>query len=185
LIKRLVEELERIRARLYRVADDHGARQTVVEIARAHAARTVVAWPGFLTRDSLLKTALEAAGVGLTLDEPDHADEFVSSSAGAEIGLTGVDYAIADTGSLILFSGPGKARTASLLPPVHVAVLRPDQVLAGLPELFERLAVQPDKNLPSAVTFITGPSRTADIELTLVVGVHGPQELHVILIDGG
>ncbi|HYV03597.1 MAG TPA: lactate utilization protein, partial [Blastocatellia bacterium] len=102
----------------------------------------------------------------------------------ADIGITSVDYALAETGTLVLRSGAGRARSVSLLPPVHIALLKPDQIVPGLDQLFPMLARdQLVGRLDSALTFITGPSRTADIELTLVVGVHGPQELHVILLD--
>jgi L-lactate dehydrogenase complex protein LldG len=80
-----------------------------------------------------------------------------------------------------LLAAKTQPRTASLLPPIHVAILRPEQILRGLDDLFALLATGDE--LSSAVTLITGPSRTADIELTLVVGVHGPQQLHVILAN--
>ena len=79
-----------------------------------------------------------------------------------------------------------QARSASLLPHIHIALVMPDQFVSGLDDLFPLLRFDlrvHNRKLCSAVTFITGPSRTADIELTLVVGVHGPQELHVILLD--
>jgi L-lactate dehydrogenase complex protein LldG len=97
--------------------------------------------------------------------------------------VSGVDHAIADTGTLVLLARTGQARSVSLLPPVHVAVVRPGQILSSLDDLFPVLRHDGNGELASAVTFITGPSRTADIELTLVVGVHGPQELHVVLLD--
>jgi len=84
-----------------------------------------------------------------------------------------------------LFAAGPQPRSISLLPPVHVAILRSQQILPGLSELFPLLGREQNGNrkLSSAITFITGPSRTADIELKLVVGVHGPQELHVLLVD--
>jgi L-lactate dehydrogenase complex protein LldG len=106
---------------------------------------------------------------------------FMYQAAEARIGVTAVDYAMADSGTLCLLAGKSQPRTASLLPPVHIAILRPEQILRGLDDLFALLPA--DDRLSSAVTLITGPSRTADIELTLVVGVHGPQQLHVILAD--
>jgi L-lactate dehydrogenase complex protein LldG len=112
-------------------------------------------------------------------------NDFIRTAALADLGLTGVDYALAETGTLVLSAGKGQARAISLLPPVHIAVLRPEQVIPGLTDLFPLLRRDTEAaggTLSSAVTFITGPSRTADIELTLVVGVHGPQQLHVIFI---
>jgi L-lactate dehydrogenase complex protein LldG len=108
----------------------------------------------------------------------------IQEAAGADIGVSGVDYALADTGTLVLVARNGQPRSVSLLPPVHIAVVRPEQVLSGLSDLFPILRSEAaGGDLSSAITFITGPSRTADIELTLVVGVHGPQQLHVVLLE--
>jgi L-lactate dehydrogenase complex protein LldG len=99
--------------------------------------------------------------------------------ASAEIGVTGCDAAIGETGSLVLLSGPGKPRAASLLPPVHLAIVRRGDLRLTMGEFFsERAASVADA---ACCTFITGPSRTADIELTLTVGVHGPGTVIVIV----
>lgn len=97
----------------------------------------------------------------------------------AEVGVTGVDYLIAETGSLVLLAGSHVPRSVSLLPPVHVAVASRAQIIPDLFDLFETV---PWAN-PSSLVLITGPSKTGDIELKLVTGVHGPGELHVILLS--
>lgn len=99
--------------------------------------------------------------------------------ASAEIGVTGCDAAIAETGSLAMLTGPGKPRAASLLPPVHLAIVRRDQLRSTMGEFFTERA--DDIAAAANCTFITGPSRTADIELTLTLGVHGPGEVIVIV----
>jgi L-lactate dehydrogenase complex protein LldG len=96
-----------------------------------------------------------------------------------EAGVSEAAYGLADTGSVVLVASPEEPRSRSLLPFVHVSLLRKDRILPGLEELFE--AVGPD--LPSALAIVTGPSRSADIEQTLVVGVHGPGEVHVVLVS--
>ncbi|MGB1288159.1 MAG: LutC/YkgG family protein [Aggregatilineales bacterium] len=108
-----------------------------------------------------------------------------SQDASVRIGVTGVDAALAATGSLILHSGYGKARGASLLPPVHVAVLQKQQIVADLETWF---AIQRDDNLENFrqtanITVISGPSKTADIAQELVKGAHGPKEVHMIILD--
>ena len=99
------------------------------------------------------------------------------------MGLTGVDYALADTGTLVLFSGKSGGRWLSLAPPVHVALLPGERIL---PSLDDFLALFPEGDsflsLGSAITFISGASRTADIELKLVHGAHGPKQLHVVTL---
>jgi L-lactate dehydrogenase complex protein LldG len=95
------------------------------------------------------------------------------------VGVTGALVGIAETGSLLLVSNEDQALTASLLPEVHVALLRTSRLVPTLTEALHRPEV---RNTPAGV-IITGPSRTADIEMTLTIGVHGPGELHVFLID--
>jgi L-lactate dehydrogenase complex protein LldG len=97
------------------------------------------------------------------------------------VGITSADYALADTGTLVMIAGPAEARLISLLPPVHVAVIPADRILTTLDELF---TIVPDPaRITSSMVLITGPSRTADIEQILVRGVHGPGEIHVVIVD--
>ena len=87
-------------------------------------------------------------------------------------------YGLADTGSVVLAASPDEPRARSLLPETHVSVVAEDAILAGLAELFEALGSE----LPSALAIVTGPSRSADIEQQLVVGVHGPGRVHVVVM---
>jgi L-lactate utilization protein LutC len=97
-----------------------------------------------------------------------------------DVGITSADYALADTGSLVMFSSPEEARMISLLPPTHIAVLPIERVLTGLDELFAKVPMPADRT--SSMVLITGPSRTADIEQILVRGVHGPGETHCVIV---
>ena len=107
-------------------------------------------------------------------------DELRAICASAPIGITSADYALADTGSLVMLSSPQEARLISLLPPVHIAVVPRERLLTGLDEL---LTVVPrPAEVTSSMVLITGPSRTGDIELTLVRGVHGPGTIHVVIV---
>ena len=99
--------------------------------------------------------------------------------AAAQIGVTGCDAAIAETGSLVLLSGEGKPRTASLLPPIHLAIVRRTDLCDSMDELFRARAA--DIAGAACCTVVTGPSRTADIELTLTLGVHGPGQVVVVI----
>ena len=100
--------------------------------------------------------------------------------ASADFGITSADYALADTGTLVMIASPEEARMVSLLPPVHVAVVPRERILTGLDELFSVLPRPAE--ITSSMVLITGPSRTADIEQILVRGVHGPGEIHVIVV---
>lgn len=92
-------------------------------------------------------------------------------------GVSRALYGLADTGSVVIAASPEEPRSASLLPSVHISLLEEDRILPGLGELFEALGDE----LPSALFVVTGPSRSADIEQRLAVGVHGPGEVHVVL----
>lgn len=104
--------------------------------------------------------------------------------ASADIGITGADFAIADTGTLVLLSGPEQPRLTSLLPPVHMAILEKETIVPNIHALFARLGKSYENydNLCSCISLITGPSRTADIELNLTLGVHGPGKAVVIMV---
>jgi L-lactate dehydrogenase complex protein LldG len=97
-----------------------------------------------------------------------------------DVGISTAQAGIAETGTLILEGEKERNRLVSLLPPVHIALLNSRDIF---PTIGDALTALHQNSLSRAITFITGPSRTADIELTLTVGVHGPKELHVIVID--
>ena len=101
----------------------------------------------------------------------------VPPPAFADAGVSRALYGLADTGSVVLAASPEEPRARSLLPPVHMSVLEESRILSGLAELFEAVGDE----LPSALAIVTGPSRSADIEQRLVVGVHGPGEVHIVL----
>ena len=101
--------------------------------------------------------------------------------ARAEVGITSADYALADTGTLVMIASPAEARLVSLVPPAHIAVVPADRILTGLDELFALHPLPAQET--SSMVLITGPSRTADIEQILVRGVHGPGEIHVVIVD--
>ncbi|MCH7654720.1 MAG: lactate utilization protein [Chloroflexi bacterium] len=103
----------------------------------------------------------------------------------ADLGITGVSYAIAETGTCVVTPRKGIARLTSLAPPAYIALVEADQVLGNLDEYFAltRLVYQKSRGrTPTYVNFISGPSRTADIEQTLTIGVHGPGVVHMVLI---
>ena len=103
----------------------------------------------------------------------------------ADAGVSGVDHLVAETGSIALLARPDQPRSLSLLPPIHIAVADRSQLLPDLFDLFEARWEAERQGLPSCLSLITGPSKTGDIELRLVTGVHGPGEVHVVLIAAG
>lgn len=107
-----------------------------------------------------------------------------SDSRSADCGITDADWGIASTGTLILPMTEGTERAASLVPPIHIALLPVERIIRGVPEALALVADRYKRSAErlSSVVFVTGPSRTADIELHLVLGVHGPKQLFIYLI---
>jgi len=104
------------------------------------------------------------------------------------IGVTAAEFCLADTATVVLRTRPGQARGVSLLPSVHVAVVESGRLIADLAELYALLRWDPDQRadgLSTCLTLVSGPSKTADIEATLVHGAHGPRALHLIVVDRG
>lgn len=101
--------------------------------------------------------------------------------AGAVAGVTSATYAIAETGSIALAATPTQGRMVSLLPPLHVAIVPTSRLVATAGDYFRTVALR--EKMPAALNLVTGPSRTADIELELSIGVHGPENLHAVLLE--
>lgn len=99
------------------------------------------------------------------------------------VGITCAFAGIAETGTLMLLSGPQTPATVSLLPETHIAVLEVGRIVATMEDAWDRLCAEHDK-LPRAVNFVSGPSRTADIEQTVTLGAHGPYRVLIILVGG-
>ena len=98
------------------------------------------------------------------------------------VGVTGAFAGIAETGSLLMTSGPGHPSTLNLLPDTHVVVLWSSQIVGAMEDAWDALRAA-GPGIPRTALFVTGPSRTADIEVTLYLGAHGPRRLHVLLVD--
>lgn len=99
--------------------------------------------------------------------------------------ISGADAAVAESGSLLVVTGPGRGRLASLLPPMHIALLPAERIVRTLPQAVDLLRERFGDGLfrdHANLTIITGPSRTADIEQTLTLGVHGPRDVHAVVI---
>lgn len=131
--------------------------------------------PAFLD-GAALADSLRAFGKQIVRVEELAAADCREAFFAADIGISGVERLIAETGSIVMAANSGQPRSTSLLPPAHVAIAARSQIL---PDLFDLIAET--TTLPSCLTLITGPSKTGDIELRLVTGVHGPGEVHVII----
>jgi len=167
----MLQRVEALAGKTRRVATAQDARAYVGSVLGGKSA--VASNAPFLQECGIL----DLAGVqsGFTA-----APELRTLCATADVGITSADYALADTGTLVMLSSPQEARLISLLPPVHIAVVPPQRVLTSLDELLIILPHPAEQT--SSMVLITGPSRTADIEQILVRGVHGPGEIHVVVV---
>jgi L-lactate dehydrogenase complex protein LldG len=156
----------------------------LLDIVRRQAAEAALAWDDDHLPLRGIRPALAEAGVQVldaTLPvEPAARAARLAELDRAAVGITGALAGLADTGSVALASGPGRGRVVSLLPTVHVALLPLSRLY---PTMAAFLATHPDvTRQASNLVFVTGPSRTGDIEQILTLGVHGPREIHVLLL---
>ncbi len=158
----------------------------VAEICRASGAGTVLSWNDPWLAPFPIVALLRARGLlfdfGQLPPRREARSERLLALADISVGLTGTYGAIAESASIVVASGPGRSRLASLLPPVHVAIVPRRSVFPTLPDFLRHEPHIAEQG--SNLVFISGPSRTADIEMTLTRGVHGPGEVHAVLLDG-
>lgn len=117
------------------------------------------------------------------LDQKEFPEINPSSLVDCDVAVTSCHYLIARTGAIVMSSAQQSGRTTSAYAPIHICIAYVDQLVYDTRDALKGLKVQYGTNLPSFITFAAGPSRTADIEKTLVVGVHGPKEVYLFLID--
>ncbi len=149
--------------------------------------KSVAAWQHPLIHSLNLPDALSEQGVPVFFADLQNADEVElrQQIMASYIGITSADFCMADSATLVMRTRPGQARTVSLLPSIHVAVIERHQIISDLKELYALLkwdAQESKEGLTNCMTFISGPSKTADIEATMVHGAHGPREVHVFVI---
>ena len=157
------ENVEAVNGHCFVARDEAGIKNAVTGIIEGLRARQIA-----ISDAPFLKQMEVATGAGDIFE--------------IDVGITTAQAAIAETGTLVLDSARERHRLVSLVPPVHIAIVDAAAIVQTLGEALK--FIHQNGNISPAVTFITGPSRTADIELTLAIGVHGPQELYVIVNEG-
>jgi len=165
-IERFASEARALGIDVYIEASEQAVRNRLTQVIDG---RRVLSW----NPEHLPYAAASVLGAPVTGTSP------LEQQAAADIGVTACHGAIAETGSLALISEPGCSRTVSLLPPLHVALVQPRDLYDAMHDFF--MARARDIASASNLTFVTGPSRTADIELSLTIGVHGPGRVVVIV----
>ena len=112
------------------------------------------------------------------------ADRLVKTDlSNCDVSITGCEYLVARTGSIVMSAAQSSGRSASVYAPIHICIAYTSQIVYDIKDALQSVKEKYGNNTPSLITFATGPSRTADIEKTLVVGVHGPKEVYLFLVE--
>ena len=186
LVQRFAEEVTAVGGQAFVVADEEGAKGKLWELLSQAGAKSTVGWQHELldrlaVRELLVSKQVEWLDAERLQGLPP--GEQRQRMLACDVGITSCEVAIAETGSLMMCSRLGRERLASLIAPVHIAIIERRQIVPDLIDAFHLLGERGIEAMPSNVTFITGPSKTGDIELQLTTGVHGPGVWQVIIID--
>jgi L-lactate dehydrogenase complex protein LldG len=171
-LERLLAEIQLLGGKVRRIESREDLRAALVDLVAEEKVQQAVLWRTAEMQALAIEGLMEELGVSCVPDEAS-----TREIAGCELGICGVDAALAETGTLVLGSGGGRVRTASLLPRVHLALLSPGCLRADLQHALA------EAGRDRCLTLISGPSRTSDIELTLTIGVHGPKALYVWVLQ--
>ena len=193
LLATLVEAAGPINLKVISCEDVDSVTAAIVDLVRdkdpewGHK-KSVVAWQHPLIENLNLPAALSQQEVDVFFAdlEETEGENVRRHVIDSYIGITAADFCMADTATLVMRTRAGQARSVSLVPAIHIAVIELNQIIADLKELYALLKWDPQakkESLTNCMTFISGPSKTADIEATMVHGAHGPREVHVFVIS--
>jgi L-lactate dehydrogenase complex protein LldG len=192
LLETLIEAAGPIHLTVRKCVDINAVTAAIAEVVRDKDPewgdkKRVVAWQHPLIESLNLPDALSEQGVPVFFADLQKTDEerLRQGIIDAHIGITSADFCMADTATLVMRTRPGQARSVSLVPAIHIAVVELNRIIADLKELYALLKWDPQaskEGITNCMTFISGPSKTADIEATMVHGAHGPREVHIIVI---
>ena len=192
LLATLIEAADPINLKVIPCEDVDSLTATLAELVRDKDSewgdpKSVAAWQHPLIHSLNLPEVLSEQGVPVFFTDLQKTREenLRHRISASYIGITSADFCMADTATLVMRTRPDQARTVSLLPSIHVAVIELNQIISDLKELYALLKWDPQERqegLTNCMTFISGPSKTADIEATMVHGAHGPREVHVYVI---
>jgi len=182
-------EFQKVSGKIHHADSPSGLDQILREILTPCASGPAVFSRNLILSQLNLPQRVEALGRSIIAWPQDgsvtaeEVERFRAGCFAAAVGVTGVEFALAESGSLVLSSHTEGSQLASLAPPIHIAVYRRSQVVETLEEVLAGIAEPGSATQGRSVVFITGSSRTADIEQITVLGVHGPTQVHAILVE--
>ncbi|MEJ2282980.1 MAG: lactate utilization protein [Desulfobacterales bacterium] len=202
LLDRFIEMAAPINLNVSVLKDEESVTAAIVELVRNKDPewgdqKSIVAWQHPLIERLNLSEALTDLDVPVRIAKSDDVEsEGITTEeerarlrqhvVDSYIGITSADFGMADTASLVMRTRPGQARSVSLVPSIHIGVIYLEQIIRDLKELYALLSFDPEvskEGLTNCMTFISGPSKTADVEATMVHGAHGPREVYVYVIE--
>jgi L-lactate utilization protein LutC len=191
LIERFTDEFSRVSGEATVCRDPALVIDIIEDLIRASQFETIAISQHALCRRLHLEEMLKTGLPGIRLineimdsESPPERYQLRERLSQVDLSITGAEYLIADIGTIVTVSGPQASREISLLPKAHLVLATPDQIYPNMAELFREIHEKHGDTLPgAALTLITGPSRTADIEKVLIKGVHGPTRLLTIILD--
>jgi L-lactate dehydrogenase complex protein LldG len=192
LLDILIEAAKSINLKVMACHDTHAVTAALVNLVRDKAPewgdkKSVVAWKHPLIESLALPEALSEQGVPAFMADLQQTDAQTLRRRiiDSYIGITSADFCLAETATLVMRTRPGLPRSVSVVPSIHMAVIELSRVIADLKELYALLKWDPQESrqgLTNCMTFVSGPSKTADIEATIVHGAHGPREVYLFVI---
>ena len=196
LVKRLVEKAESLNLKVKPLKDTQSVAREICALAQEKTPewgeqKSLIVWVHPLIEKLNLAKRLAPQDIPVYDSAPatDSGEKIKLRNRIAEsfIGVTSADYCVADSATVVMKTRPGHARAVSLLPTIHIVVIKQEQIIENFKELYTLLKWDPiekQEGLTNCMTFITGPSKTADIEATLIHGAHGPREVYLYVITG-
>lgn len=181
LVQHFMANAEKLTIKCQLVTNKDDVQSKVSQWLTELNAKSVICWDSPELKQVSVPDVCQTLGLNLILwDQQADRQEMIRKCANVDVGITWADYGIANTGSLAILSNPVQSRAVSLLPAIHIAIFQRKNILPHMGDIFAKLDYV---NLPSSLTFITGPSRTSDIEMDLTLGVHGPRQVFILILD--
>lgn len=176
--------VEGLQGKAYRATSLQEASKLISNLMIEREVRTLAVAAKILARYELLVRTLEQAGVTISRVERPDRQRIRNELRYVDAGLTTADTAIAETGSIGIFTENETDLLISALPKIHVVLIGSNQIVHSIHDTVQHIRHSVSEGKRGVFSFISGPSRTADIELQLILGVHGPHEVHVVVLDG-